>query len=724
MNDITNLSLSRRQFLGMAAAGAGGFVLGCSLPVTPRAGAEDTDGVINAFLAIAEDGAITFQNPFVEMGQGTYTSIPAIIAEELDVEMSAIRVVQAPHGPEYKIMFKNTQRFTGGSLSVRSSYAVMRKTGATARAMLIKAAAQKWGVPVSECLTEPGVVTHKESGKRLGYGKLAPWAAKLQPPADVKLKDRSDFRLIGKPVKRTDSRAKVTGQAKFGVDVRLDDMVYAAVRECPVFEGTVKSFDRSAIENEPGIIAVEEIPNGVAVVADYFWHAKSALDKLPVEFDRGKNADFSDQAYLKQLKSRLDDTGVAAEDEGNVPAAFKVAAKAIESEYSAPFLAHATMEPMNCTAQVTKDHCLVWAPNQGVDFVAQVASKLTGFPVESIEVKTPFLGGGFGRRFMTDYVVQAVTLAIKLKGRPVNVIWTREEDTQHDFYRPMTAAKYRAAFDDKGNPTALHVTTVGDGPMRRHFPALMKNPEIDDSVLEGAIHQPYDIQNRRVNFVYEPVPVPIGFWRSVGNSHNAFFKESFIDEMAHAAKADPAKFRLSLLANQPRFRKVLDTVIKMAGWKRNSWRAANGAQHAMGLALHRSYNSLVAEIAEVSLEDENIRVNKVWCSVDCGMAVNPAIVTMQMESGIAYGLSAALGEQITIEEGRVMQGNFDTYPILTMNDMPEVEVHIINSGEPLGGIGEPGTPPIAPAVCNAIFALTGQRVRSLPLNKLGLGDSA
>lgn len=720
MSKIINVTMSRRKFLG---ATSGAFVLGLTLPLGKFVKAETIDGsegVINAFIAIQEDGQVIFQNPFIEMGQGTYTSLPAIVAEELDIEMSVISVVQAPHGPDYKIMFNNTTRFTGGSMSVRMSYDTMRKAGATARAMLIQAAATKWGVPVSECITEPGFVLHSKTDQKVSYGELAPLAATLPTPTDVTLKDPSKFRLIGKPVKRTDSLAKATGKAEFGIDTKVDGMLIAVVKQSPVFGGAVTSFDKAAIMDMPGVYAVDEIENGVAVIADYFWHAKSALEKLPIEFDDGKNADFSTEAYLKKLHSSLDEKGIQAEEVGDAATVLNTAEKTIEAEYHVPFLAHATLEPMNCTTLVEADHCTVWTPNQGADVVAQVASEITGLPIDKIDVITPFLGGGFGRRFVLDYVAQSVTLANKHKGKPIKVIWTREEDTQHDYYRPLTAAKYRAGFDAEDNPIALHITTAGEGPMGRLNPEFLHNPEIDESIIEGAFDQPYSIPNKRMDLVEIPVaPVPIGYWRSVGNSQNAFFKESFIDEMANASGKDPVDFRRSLLGDAPRYKNVLDTVVKMADWKGAPWKDAEGNQRAMGVALQFSFGSIVAEIAEVSVIDDELKVHKVWCAVDCGFAVNPAIVSMQMESGIAFGLSAALAEEVTLEAGKVTQTNFHTYPLLTSDKMPEVEVEIINSGEPLGGIGEPGTPPIAPAVCNAIFTLTGKRIRSLPLKNHG-----
>ncbi|GAB4271843.1 MAG: xanthine dehydrogenase family protein molybdopterin-binding subunit [Methylomicrobium sp.] len=719
MSKILNISMTRRQFLGTAAVGAGVFVLGISLPGCKFDDpAKSDDEGLNAFIGIDEDGRVTFQNPFIEMGQGTYTSIPAIMAEELDIDMAMLNIVQAPHGPEYRIMFNNTVRFTGGSFSVRSSYMTMRKAGATARAMLIEAAAAQWGVKPESCTTEPGAVLHAETGRKLTYGQLARAASQLEPPTEVSLKDEASFRLIGKPVKRTDNVVKATGRAEFGIDVKVDGMLHAAVKQSPVFGGSVRSIDKAAVMTMPGVVAVEEIPNGVAVIADHYWRAKQALDKLPVVFDEGPNAGFSSNDYLRKLQAAVNTQGVVAEEVGDAIEALSGAAKVIEADYHAPFVAHQTMEPMNCTALVTKDRCRVWAPNQGADFVAKTAAEITGLGLDAIEVLTPFLGGGFGRRFIMDYTAQAVTLAKRHPGKPIKVIWSREEDTQHDHYRPMTAAKYRAGFDADGKPVAIYVTTAGDGPMGRLNPEFLKNPAIDESIFEGGTHQPYAIANKRGEVIQVPVePVPIGYWRSVGHSHNAFFKESFIDEMAHAVGADPVEFRRTLLADEPRFKKVLDTAVAMAGWKATAWQDENGIKHAMGVALHKSFGSIVAEVAEVTLDDGDFKVERVWCAVDCGFAVNPAIVKMQMESGIVYGLSAAWGEAITLEKGRVMQSNFGDYPILRPDQMPIIEVEIVNSGEPLGGIGEPGTPPIAPAVGNALYVLTGRRVRSLPLSQ-------
>jgi isoquinoline 1-oxidoreductase beta subunit len=707
---VVNLSLKRREFLGAATATAGALFLGFHFP-TARAAA---GGTINAYVSIDATGKVTLMNPFIEMGQGTWTSIPMILAEELDADMAAVRVVDAPLGPEYRLLFGKTMRITGGSASVRGSYDALRETGASARAMLMAAAAQQWSVPASELTTEPGFVLHAASKRRAAYGDLAGAASQLAPPESVTLKDPAEFRLLGKPTPRTDAFEKSSGRAIFGIDIREENMLIAAIRHAPVFGGKVASIDKTKAQAMPGVVAVEDLGNAVAVLADNTWRARMAADALAVTFADGPEAKFSSAVHVEKLRGRLNDAGHSVENEGDIQAAFAAAAKTIEAEYHAPFLAHATMEPQNCTALVRDGRCIVWAPNQGADFVGITAAEITKLPIESVEVHTPFLGGGFGRRIVLDYVRQAVTLADRHKGRTVKVTWSREEDTQHDYYRPLVAAKYRAAFDKDGKPIAIHATTVGDGPARQL--GWQQDPKVDGSVMEGAYKQPYSVPNRRSDFVFESSPAPLGFWRSVGHSQNGFFKESFMDEMAHAAGKDPVEFRRSLLGKSPRYLKVLDTAVAMAGWRGGKWKAADGREHAMGVALHESFGSIVCEVAEVSLDgDGQPAVHKVWAAVDCGFSVNPLVLVHQVESAIAYGLSAALHEEVTIENGRTTNGNFDTYPILTAQRMPDVDVQVINSGEALGGIGEVGTPPIAPAVCNALFTLTGKRVRSLPL---------
>ena len=733
MTKIEALSnVSRRQFLGTSAAASGAFVLGFQVGPASADG-HGAANQMNAFLLIAPDNTITFLSPYIEMGQGTYTSLPQIIAEELDADVNQMVVDQAPTGPEYRLIGfgPQAQRFTGGSLSVRTSYMPLRQAGATARAMLMQAAADDWGVDVSQVSTEPGYVVHGGNGERKSYGELAELASKMTPPENVPVKASDDFRLIGQSVTRTDLQEKSTGTAEFGVDVQVDGMVYAAVIQAPQFDSELAGYDRSAIEDMPGVEAVVEIPaglnnptaiRGVAVVADSFWRAKKAADALPVEWKDGPHAGFSSDGFYEEALGKLDNDGPSAEDHGDAKGALAAAATTIESTYHAPYLAHATMEPMNTTAHVMEDKVIVWSPNQGADFVAMTAAAITGLPFEAIDVRTPYLGGGFGRRVGLDYTAQAVTVS-KAIGKPVKLMWTREQDMTHDYYRPLTVAKFRAGLDEDGKPTALYATHVGDGPARSLFPAFIREDGLDSSVVEGATEKPYAIENVRVDHVFQESPVWLGFWRAVGNSHNGFFYEAFMDEIAEAAGEDPAAFRQTLLAEQPRHKAVLDKAIEMANYRPGVYEAEDGSKRAMGVAYVPSFGSLVAQVAEVSIEFGETKVHNVWCVVDCGFAINPDIVVAQMEGGIAFGLSAALYEKIDVVDGVVQQENFDSYQILPPFMMPNIEVEIINSGEALGGIGEPGTPPIAAAVVNGLAKLTGQRYRTLPLSQFDLQEA-
>lgn len=704
------VELSRRSFIQGSLAG---LTLAFALPMKARGAllfANQKATMLNAFLNIAPDGRITYFSPFIEMGQGTYTSLPMIIAEELDADLAMFEVEQAPLGDDYKLAFGGTMRITGGSTAVRSSYDIMRQVGASVRELMLQAAANYWKVPAARLITELGFVVDAQSGERIGYGMLAPLAAQGKLPSQPKLKNPADFRYIGKPVKRTDSFAKSHGQAKFGIDISVPGMVYATVKKNPVFGKGVRSFNPEYVMNMPGVLGVEPIPGGVAVIADSFWHAKKGLDQLEVEFETSESELVSSESISKDMRTKLDVPGVEAENRGDVVKAFKEATQKLEAVYEVPFLAHVTMEPMNCTAWVTKDKCELWAPNQGVDTFAQVAAQITGLPLEKILVHTPYLGGGFGRRSFPDYAVQAVLLSKQLS-RPVKLVWTREEDISQDFYRPMTLAKHQAAFNSEGALTAWQSTLVGDGPWGRLF-GLGPN-EADRSVIEGATHQPYAVENRRVEWLGHQHPVPVGWWRSVGHSYNGFITESFVDEMADTAGVEPVAFRRMLLVNAPRFLKVLETAIQMADYQPGL--LGGNAPYAMGFAMHESFGSIVAQVAKVTLESGQPRVLKVWCVVDCGMMVNPNTIEAQMQSGISTGLSQALFEELVISEGRVQQSNFHDYPILPPHLMPEVAVSIIESGAPMGGIGEPGTPPIAAAVANALFKLSGVRVRRLPM---------
>lgn len=717
------LNLSRRAALFGAAAGS--LLLG--LRTAPRAHAQantPTAGSLNAFLAIGPDGTVTLQCPFAEGGQGIYTGMAQIVAEELDVPMSAMRVVQAPAGRAWRTMPMGPEpiRFTGGSYSTRSSYAAMRRMGASARAMLVAAAAARWGVPAAALTVEDGTVRHAASGRSASYGALAADAARLSPPAEPALKDPRAFQLIGTSAKRIDTAAKSDGSAVFGIDVRVPGMAQAAILHSPVPGSRPAVIDDAAAKAMPGVIGVHALPGAVGVVAETWWQAHRAAQALAVTWEApAEAASVSSRTMLAAMQARLDEPGHAAERQGDVVAAMAGAARRIEAVYDAPFLAHAALEPLNCTAQVVGDRVTLWVGNQGPDFFAMVAAQVAGVPIENVTVNTPYLGGFFGRRFVygPEQVGQAVLLA-KATGRPVKVIWSREEDMKADQFRPLATAKLRAGLDAGGRLVALHTTAVGEGPLGRWLPHFQADPNIDGSVVEGLVAKPYRIGARQVDLVRHPLRYPIGFWRSVGHSMNDWFMESFIDEVAHAAGQDPFAYRLGMLAPETREAVLLRAVAELAGGWRGAPYEVAGSRRAMGLALSEAFGSLCAQIAEVSLTGDGVSVTRVWCAVDPGSIVNPTLVTRQMQSGIAYGLSAALYEEMTIENGVAQQTNFDSYRWLGPEAMPEVMVRIVESGAPMGGIGEPGTAPIAAAVSNGLFALTGTRIRSLPLAKHAL----
>jgi isoquinoline 1-oxidoreductase beta subunit len=571
-------------------------------------------------------------------------------------------------------------------------------------------------VPLAECATANGFVLHKGSGRKLGYGELAADAANLEPPSQPRLKERKDYKLIGKSTPRLDTAAKVDGTARFGIDVRLPGMRYAAVAQCPVFGGTLKAFDDAKIKEMPGVQGVVAIPNGVAVVADTYWNAKRALAELPVIWNEGPNVALDSNAIYAQYTRDLEQgSATKYRAEGDAAGEIGKAAKIVEAQYQVPFLAHATMEPMNCTAVVRDGACEVWAPNQSPSLVRWMASRASGIDSDKVTVHTTYLGGGFGRRAENDFVVQAVTIAKAMPGRAVQVIWSREEDVQHDTYRPAVISKFRAGVDGAGKPVALWNRIVGPSVTRGFMDRLLPYGGMDfppdKANADGAADMPYEFPNLRVEHVLSKTPVPVGFWRSVGHSYNAFFVESFIDEVAAAAGKDPYEFRRGLLARHPRFLKVLETAATKSGWGQ-PLKPGTGR----GIALHQSFRSIVAQVAEVSVSDAgDIKVRRVVCAIDCGMAINPDIVAAQMEGGITFGLSAALHGEITISKGRVEQSNFHNYNVVRLAQAPKVEVHIVESDAPLGGVGEPGTPPIAPAVANAVFAATGKRIRKLPI---------
>ena len=713
MNPLTTRTpVSRRKFLAVGSAAGAGLLIGFHVPVgrgndleALLSDGDAADGLadLNAWVRIDSDNAVTLFVNESEMGQGVLTSLAMILAEELDADWTRVRSQEAPTD-----FAKYGRQSTGGSSSVRADYAGLRKAGAAARAMLIQAAADQWGVSPATCHAEGGVV-RSASGRRAAFGELADRAARVAPPENPPLKDKKDFRIIGKPTKRLDSEVKVTGRATFGIDVRTPGMLTAQVVHPPVFGGKVKSVDASRARRVPGVHDVVEIPTGVAIVADHFWAAKQARDVLSVTWDDGAAATLSTAEMFSQCR-RIVSQGVDARRDGDAEAALAKTSKKISAVYEAPFLAHAPMEPLNCAADVRADRCEVWAPTQSPTSAQQMAAKITGLPESQVTVHTTFLGGGFGRRAENDFVADAVHVS-KAVGQPVRVQWTREDGVHGGWYRPMAYNELAGAVGPDGWPTAFLCRVAGPSIFARFGPF---KHGYDPSTVEGLENLPYAIPNVHVTAARLETPVTVLWWRSVGNSQNGWVAESFTDELAALAGKDPYEFRRHLLAQKPRHLRVLETAAMKAGW---GTPLARG--RARGIAVVDSFGSYVAEVAEVSInKDGTPRVHKVVCAVDCGDAVNPETVVAQMESGIIFGLSAALYGEITIENGRVRQGNFNDYPIVRIDEAPEIETHIVTSGDALGGIGEPGVPPLAPAVCNAIYALTGKRVRKLPIGKV------
>jgi len=707
----TTLRVSRRALLKGGLAAGAGLVIGFRLPLAGRESARAQGAGVfapNQWLRIDRDGVVTITNSVPEMGQGSLTTMPMIIADELDADWGKIKVEQAPANPKlYANPVTKTQSY-GGSRGVRDHLEMWRKAGAAAREMLKQAAANDWGVKIEEVDTEPGVVIHKGSGRRLAYGQLVDKAAQLPVPQDPKLKTPDKFRYIGKGQPRRDTPEKVNGSAIYGMDVKVPGMLIASIERCPVFRGTLKSFDDSATKAVPGVKQVVKVSNGVAVVADSFWSALQGRKALKVTWDEGPLAQLSSAQITREYEALAKQPGQEARKDGDAGKVLAAGGKTLEAVYQVPFLEHACMEPMNTTAQVTPDACVIWSPTQNPGGTQATGARITGLPPEKVTVNTTLLGGGFGRRGEQDFIVDAVETA-KAAGAPVKIIWTREDDIQHGFYRPATYNVFRAALDQQGMPAAWWVRIVGPGILIQKGRAQAGT--IDAAAVEAVRNFPYDVPNVQVEWTNKDYGVPIGFWRSVGPSQNAYIVESFIDELAHLAKKDPFEYRRALLGKSPRHKAVLE----LAATKAN-WGAPLPAGRARGIAVAFSYGSYVAHVAEVSVApDGKVRVHKLTGAIDCGIAVNPDQVKAQMEGGAVYALTAAFYGQITLDRGRVQQSNFHDYQMLRINEAPEVEVHILDSGEAPGGLGEPGVPTTAPAVCNAIFALTGKRVRSLPI---------
>jgi len=705
---------SRRDFLRTTALGGGALVVSFFVPGAHRlAQAYEAPPVAvapNAFLRIGADDRITVLLAHSEMGQGIWTALPMLIAEELDADWSRILVEHAPAAPDYFAVGMPMQ-FTGGSMSTWTEFERYRQAGATARALLIQAAAKQFGVKAAACRTENGSVIAGD--KQARYGELVTTASKLTPPKTVALKDPKDWKLIGKPTRRLDAPEKIDGRAKFGMDVQFDGLLTAVVARAPVFGGTVTSFDASAAKKVPGVRDVVQVPSGIAVVADHFWAAKRGRDALRIDWNLGPHAGLDSASLREEFSKYAASEGAMASQAGDVAAALPKAAKRVEAEYAVPYLAHAPMEPLNCTVKIDQDLCEVWTGTQFQTLDQATTARITGLKPEQVKIHTMFLGGGFGRRATptSDFVAEAVEVA-KAAGKPVKTVWTREDDIRGGYYRPAFVHKIDVGLDEAGQPVAWQHRIVGQSILGGSPFAMMIKNGIDATSVEGVADSPYvkDIADHRVDLHSPETGVPVLWLRSVGHSHTGFVMESLIDELAHAAGKDPVAYRQGLLAKHARHLGVLNLAAEKAGWG-----TPLPAGRARGIAVHESFASYAAQVAEISVENGAIRVHRVTCAIDCGIAVNPAGIAAQMESGVVFGISAALFGKIEFKDGRVQESNYHDYRVLRMNQMPQIDVHIVPSTDKPGGIGEVGVPPIAAALANALFALTGQRQRELPL---------
>jgi isoquinoline 1-oxidoreductase beta subunit len=702
----------RREFLKLSAVAGGGLVIALSLPGCGRKQAlgSAAGGMPNAWLRIGGDNTITVLVDKSEMGQGVYTALPMLLAEELEVPLAAVRVESAPPGPEYVNRAIGVQ-ITGGSTSVRESWDKLREAGATARVMLVQAAAAAWKVDPAECRVDGGRVLNAD-GDALTYGAVAEAASKLPVPKDVPLKSPDAFKLIGTPARRTDSASKVDGSAQFGIDVRLPGMLYGALAQPPVLGGSLKDFDKAAAERMPGVRGVVPTSSGVVVVADHYWQARQALAAVTIEWNDGANASLDSRQISATLaNAAMPGTGIPVRSDGDAAAALKAGHKVLRATYKLPLLAHATLEPMNCTADARGDGCDVHVGTQWQDAAQATAAKAAGLEPSQVRIHTTLLGGGFGRRLELDFIPAAVE-ASKAVGKPVQVIWSREDDMTHDAYRPPANNVAAGALDGDGRLVAWQLHIVSPSVTARMFPTAVADPKVADAfAVEAAQNFPYDVPNVAVDYKQQEIGINVGYWRSVSHALNCFVAESFMDELAHAAKQDPYEFRHALLGKQPRYKRALEEAAAMAGWGKPP------AGRHQGIALMEGYGTYLAQVAEVSTDGGRLKVHRICCAVDCGQMVNPAIVESQIESGIVFGLTAALWGEITLERGRVRQTNFDGYRLLRLNEMPAIEVKLLESTEPPGGVGEPSTALVAPAVCNAIFAATGRRLRDLPIGK-------
>ena len=716
----TALDVSRRKFLAGSAAAVGGFSFGFHVPFRGEAAAQGAPPEINAWVVIKPDDTVVVRVARVEMGQGSLTGLAQLVAEELDCDWSKVTT-------EYPTPAQNLARNrvwgdfqTAGSRAIRGSHEYVRKGGAAARQMLVQAAANEWKVPVSECSAASGAITHKGSGRTVTYGKVAEAAAKLDPPKDVQLKDPKDWKIAGKPLKRLDTADKLTGKQVYSIDLKLPGMLNAAIKDCPILGGKIKSFEAAKVQGMPGVKQVVRVGDtGVAVVADTWWQAKSAVDALPIVWDEGANAKASSASTAETLKAGLDsDQGVFIGNQaGDVKAALSGAAKKVEAVYSYPHQHHVTMEPMNATALFASDKCEVWTATQNAEAALAAASEAAGLPMNKCEVYRLNLGGGFGRRSSShDFVQQAVLIAKQMPGTPVKLIWSREEDMLHGTYHPVTQCKLTGALDANGNLTGLHMRISGQSIFAALRPEALQNGRdvatfqgLNPGGAEGAIG--YTIPNLLIEHAMRNPPVRPGFWRGVNNNQNAIYLECFMDELAHAAGQDPLAFRRKLMANHPKHLAVLNAVADKIDWEK----PAPAGVHR-GLCQHMGYGSYVAAAAEISVGDDGkLKIHRIVAATDCGHAVNPQQIEAQIEGSFVYGLTALLYGEITVKDGKVEQENFDTYEMMRINEMPKVESIIMPSGGFWGGVGEPTIFAAAPAVLNAIFAATGKRIRNLPL---------
>jgi isoquinoline 1-oxidoreductase subunit beta len=705
--------LSRRMVLQAGAAAGGGLLLSLRIPrIYAGAEAAETSAFTpNAFIRIGGDGQIVLTMPYVEMGQGTYTAIPMLIAEELEVELGQVRLEHAP--PDEKLYANPLLgiQATGNSNAIRGAWMPLREAGAAARTMLVAAAAQRWNVDPASCRAQSGQVLHAATGRKASYAELATDAAGMTVPEQVALKPSNAFRLIGTPAKRLDTGEKVNGTAVYGIDVRPQGVKIATLAQSPVFGGRLKDLDDTAARAVKGVRQIVRLDDAVAVVADHMGAARKGLEALVIEWEDGPHGQLATAAVADELEKATLSPGAIAQSVGDADRAMIGAATRVDAIYELPFLAHAALEPMNCTAHVRPDGCEVWVGTQALGRAQAAAATASGLPQDKVIVHNHLIGGGFGRRLDVDGVARAVQIATHVDG-PVKVVWTREEDIQHDMYRPYWFDRLSAGLDQNGGPLAWTHRFAGSSVLARYLPPAFKDG-IDPDSVEGAIDLPYAIANLRVEYLrVEPPGIPTAFWRSVGPSHNVFVVESFMDELAAAAAQDPVAYRLALLDEAPRARSVLALAAE-----KSSWNAALPARFGRGVALQFVFGSYLAQVADVEVSPEgSVRVRRVVCAVDCGTVVNPDTVEAQIQSGIMFGITAALYGEITLKDGRVEQSNFDTYQILRMNEAPTVEVHIVPSSEAPGGLGEAGTSAVVPAVTNAIFAATGKRLRKLPIN--------